>query len=92
METLDELSAKCKCLREEDFNVLMSELRQEEERRKNAEQIEDWKTVCQAIYMFTHKWGSLYIQGNANPFNVEGINLLPGNYTTPEFGVIEVGA
>lgn len=92
METLDELCAKCKCLREEEFNVLMSELRQEAERRKNAERNEDWKAVCQAVDMFTRKWGSLYIQENVHPNVIEGINLLPGNYTTPEFGVIEVGA
>lgn len=92
METLDELCAKCKHLREEEFNILLSALRQEEERRKNAERNEDWKTVCQVIDMFTRKWGSLYIQENANPLVIEGINLLPGNYTTPEFGVIEVGA
>ena len=91
METLDELCAKCKCLREEEFNVLLGALKQEQKRRENAEQNEDWKAVCRAIDTFTQKWGSLFINESGNPLIVEGINLLPGNYTTAEFGVIEVG-
>lgn len=88
--TLDELCAECKNLRAEEFDVLMSALRQEEERRKNMERNEDWQTVRHIIDMFTHKWGSICVS-DASGF-CEDISLRFGEYTFPAFGVIEVGA
>lgn len=88
--TIDELCAKCKYLREEEFEILMHELRQEEKRRENRERNEDWQTVCQVIDMFTHKWGCLCVSDKTEFCN--DINLRFGEYAFSEFGVIEVGA
>lgn len=88
METLDELCAKCKCLREEEFNLLLSALRQEEERRKNAERNEDWQALCKQIDHFTAKWGCITVFDNEGCVGV--MNLRRGGYAFTDFGEIEV--
>lgn len=79
-----------KTLSNQELDYLLDKLYEEQEKRKDTERLADWKAVCEAIDTFTSKWGSLFVQENNNPLVVEGVNLLPGKYSTDEFGVITV--
>lgn len=82
------LAKDAKFLSNLDLDYLLDKLQEEQDARKDAEKLADWKTVCDAIDNFTRKHGSLFVQENNNPLVVEGVNLLPGKYSTDEFGVI----
>jgi hypothetical protein len=90
METLDELCAKCKCLREEEFNLLLGALVQEQKRREDIEQNEDWKNLCKQIETFTRKWGCITVWEQRGNMDNTLANLIFGNYTFPAFGEIQV--
>ena len=90
METLDELCAKCKCLREEEFNLLLSALMQEQALRKEAEQNKDWQALCKQIENFTRKWGCITVWERQGNMDSTLANLVFGTYTFPGFGEIEV--
>jgi len=92
METLNELCAECMRLGEEEFNLLLSAVRQEEERRKNAERNEDWQKLCDQITLFTRKWGCITVWEKQGNMDNTLTNLVFGTYTFPGFGEIEVGA
>ena len=77
-----------KTLSDQELDYLIDKLYEEQEKRKDTERLADWKAVCDAIDNFTRKHGSLFVQENNNPLVVEGVNLLPGKYSTDEFGVI----
>ena len=87
-----------KTLSDQELDYLLEQLQEEREKRKDTERLADWKAVCDAIDNFTSKWGSLFVQETNNllepdginvlPVVVEGVNLLPGKYSTDEFGVI----
>ena len=79
-----------KTLSDQELDYLIDKLYEEQEKRKDTERLADWKAVCDAIDNFTRKHGSLFVQENNNPLVVEGVNLLPGKYSTDEFGVITV--
>lgn len=79
-----------KVLSDQELDYLIDKLYEEQEKRKDAERLADWKAVCDAIDNFTRKHGSLFVQENNNPLVVEGVNLLPGKYSADEFGVITV--
>ena len=84
------LAKDAKSLSDLDLDYLLDKLQEEQDTRKDAEKLEDWKAVCDAIDTFTSKWGSLFVQEYNNPLIVEGVNLLPNKYSTDEFGVITV--
>ena len=79
-----------KTLSDQELDYLLDKLYEEQEKRKDAERLADWKMVCDAIDNFTRKHGSLFVQEYNNPLVVEGVNILPGKYSTDEFGVITV--
>ena len=87
---VDALAKDAKTLSNQELDYLLDKLYEEQEKRKDAETAEDWKKVCEAINNFTYKYGSLFVQENGNPLVVEGVNILPGKYSTDEFGVITV--
>lgn len=81
------LAKDAKALSNLDLDYLLDKLQEEQDARKADEARRDWQVVCEAIDNFTRKHGSLFIQ---NPRVIEGINLLSGNYSTDDFGVIAV--
>ena len=84
------LAKDAKSLSNLDLDYLLDKLQEEQDDRKADEARRDWQVVCEAIDNFTSKHGSLFVQENNNPLVVEGVNLLPGKYSTDEFGVITV--
>ena len=84
------LAKDAKSLSNLDLDYLLDKLQEEQDNRKADEARRDWQVVCEAIDNFTSKHGSLFVQECNNPLVVEGINLLPGKYSTDEFGVITV--
>jgi hypothetical protein len=82
------LAKDAKTLSNRDLDYLLDKLQEEQDDRKADEARRDWQVVCEAIDNFTSKHGSLFVQENSNPLVVEGINLLPGKYSTEAFGVI----
>ena len=84
------LAKDAKALTDLDLDYLLDKLQEEQDNRKADEARRDWQVVCEAIDNFTSKHGSLFVQEHNNPLVVEGVNLLPGKYSTDEFGVITV--
>lgn len=84
------LAKDAKTLSNFELNYLLDKLQKERDERKADEARRDWQVVCEAIDNFTRKHGSLFIQEHNNPLVVEGINLLSGNYSTDDFGVITI--
>lgn len=82
------LAKDAKTLTDIDLDYLLDKLQEEQDKRKADEARRDWQVVCEAIDNFTSKHGSLFVQESNNPLVVEGVNLLPGKYSTDEFGVI----
>lgn len=84
------LVGNAKALNNQELDYLLDKLQEIQDDRKADEARRDWQAVCEAIDNFTRKHGSLFVQENNNPLVVEGVNLLPGKYSTDALGVITV--
>lgn len=84
--TLDEIFAYCKELGEEDYRVLITKLKEEENNRARRLQKEAWNLVIKAIDTYNHLYGDIIITDNRDG---EGI-VLSSNDWTSSLGLIEV--
>lgn len=87
---VEALAKDAKALNNQELDYLLDKLQEIQDDRKADEARRDWQVVCEAIDNFTRKHGSLFVQENNNPLVIEGVNLLPGKYSTDAFGVITV--
>ena len=86
MGTLDEIFLDCKELGEEDYKILLTKLREEENNREYRRQKEAWNKVVEALTTYIKNYGSVIITDNRDG---EGIVLEHGDWTSSP-GLIEV--
>jgi len=90
-ETLDNLFAKCQQLSDEDFEILLSAMKREQQERDTKVQKEAWSRVCEAVAYYTANYGNIRVADYSGDENVE-ICLYYGQFAFSEYGDIEVGA
>lgn len=90
-ETLDAMFAKCQKLSDEDFNVLFTALRREQEERRDRVAKAAWQRVVNTLNDFMKEYGSVSVMRTGDqPCNA--LILRYREFVSPDFGELEVEA
>ena len=84
--TLDEIFCYCKELREEDYKILITKLKEEENNRERRRHKEAWRKVIDALVLYIKDYGNIVITDNQDG---DGVVLSHDNWTDSP-GLIEV--